>query len=488
MLVSRLTSSHEYIFGVLTCTCVSIGFMFFCESCVHWFIIPITLCAILLVKDIQDWFTGKLDVFDPVCFVALLGSYFFFLAPLLHVYWDSWVNYVTPPNDWRTWLGYMGILNFIGLAIYKAIIGNKRWVDQKPLRLRWSLNERCFKIVCGLALMVSMSVQVYVYQSVGGILGYIHAYEDRSGAFEGMGWLFMISESFPILSFMVYAVAARRHEALRQWGIIILAILLFVGLKLLFGGMRGSRSNTVWGLFWMVGIIHYWIRPINKKSIISGLVAFVIFMYSFGVYKSHGLAGFDGLMNPLQRIEMAEEAGRTLDRTLLGDLGRSDVQAYLLYSITDPNNQYNYKWGQTYLSSLMLLIPKQIRPTSIGKGKAGTEAQYSYYSDTFLSSRVYGLAGESMLNWGIISLPFAFAMFGLIVAKARRFIQSVSAHDVRILLIPFIINFVIIVLTGDSDNVVFFSIKNGALPFLVLWLSARKIPVTEIENLETHRA
>ncbi len=36
-------------------------------------------------------------------------------------------------------------------------------------------------------------------------------------------------------------------------------------LKLLFGGLRGSRTITVFGLFWIAGAIHIWIRPVPRK-------------------------------------------------------------------------------------------------------------------------------------------------------------------------------------------------------------------------------
>jgi len=467
-------SKNRDIFGLLICLGISLGFMLLSESCVHWFMVPITLCGIILVKDAQDWLTGKLDIFNPIGIIAFLGFYFFYLAPILHVYWDSWMRYVMPPPDWRLWLGYMGILNLIGLTIYKRISGNPLVPHQTSLRGQWTLNEDRFWVVCCLALLGTMTLQIYVYQSFGGILGYIHTYEDQTDAFRGMGWIFMISESFPILSIMAYAVAARKNPTLRRWSVIILVIILFIGFRMLFGGMRGSRGNTIWALFWAIGIIHYWIRPLKRKIIIAGLIFLIVFMYSYGLYKSHGLIAFNALTNPLQRAELAEQGGRTMDRMLLGDLGRSDVQAYLLYCISDPNNQYGYKWGQTYLASLMLPIPKSMRPEGIGKMEAGTEAQYGYYSDIFLSSRIYGLTGEAMLNWGIVSVPFVFALFGLVVVKLRRFILNVPTSDTRVLLIPFIINICIIMLIGDSDNIVFSLIKNGSLPALVVLLSSQR--------------
>jgi len=482
-----LVFPQGYTFGALTCLCVSLGFMIFSESCVHWFIVPVTLCGICLVKDVQDWITGKSDVFNLVGIIGLLGFYFFYLAPVLHVSWDSWMTLIIPPPDWRPWLGYMAILNLIGLVTYKVMSGKQHYTRQIPPKAYWVLNENRFRIVCALALLITVTLQVYVYQSFGGIMGYIYAYEDKSGVFHGMGWIFMISESFPILAFMAYAVSAKKNENFRKWSLLIFVVFLFLGLSMLFGGMRGSRSNTVWTLFWVAGIVHFWIRPLNRKLIIAGLISLIVFMYCYGLYKSHGLTAFSVMKNPLQAFELAEEGGRTLDATLLGDLGRSDVQAYLLYCISDSRNEYRYRWGQTYLSSLMLLIPKRWRPDIPGKSEAGTDAQYGYYSENWLSSRVYGLAGEAMLNWGIVSIPFVFALFGIIMGRIGRFIVNILQDDVRILFVPFIIILSVVALTSDSDNLLFNCIKNGSLPALVMLLSSQKIPVLSKNHDDEYR-
>lgn len=463
---------YEYIRGLIACLAISLGFMLFSEPCFHWFMLPVTLCGILLASDLQVFLREQGDLFNPSVIIAFLGLYFFYLAPILHVTLDSWMQIVTPPADWRPWLGYMGGLNLVGLIIYRRISGS-RLATKKLLWLKqWSLNENRFVFVCGLALLITLLLQVYVYQEFGGILGYIFTFESGDDGFTGWGWVFMISESFPILVLMAFAVAARKNKALRRWSIIAFFLVLFIGLKILFGGLRGSRGNTIWSIFWALGIIHYWIRPLTRTFIISGLIFLIVFMYSFGVYKSHGLRTFNAMTAPLALTEMAKEGGRTFDTMMLGDFGRSDVQAYLLYRIADTGTEYSYKWGQTYISGLTLLIPQSIRPELVGKREAGTEAQYGRSSDNFLSSRIYGLAGEAILNWGFLSVPFVFALFGLALAYLQRFILSIDKNDVRILFVPFLVYLSILMLTADADNMVFACIKNGVVPALVISLSS----------------
>ena len=56
-------------------------------------------------------------------------------------------------------------------------------------------------------------------------------------------------------------------------------MLLYLVLTLLFGGLKGSRSNTVWAMFWAVGIVHFFLRPVPKKIIFAGLIFLAAFMY-----------------------------------------------------------------------------------------------------------------------------------------------------------------------------------------------------------------
>ena len=53
-------------------------------------------------------FADTMGLFDPAAIIGLLGVHFFFLAPLLHVAWDSWVMpYVSPlrtgGTGWVAW-------------------------------------------------------------------------------------------------------------------------------------------------------------------------------------------------------------------------------------------------------------------------------------------------------------------------------------------------------------------------------------------------
>jgi hypothetical protein len=479
------TNIASVLISCYICIWILTGFVATSDQFLHWFVVPVLFCGILIGMDAVDWFRGRLDIFDPIGILGALGFHLFFLSPLLHVHWDYWMRYVIPPPDWRGWLGGMAFLNLLGLLAYRAFrggsIGNAL---KQPRKMMWRLDRQRFFVIMSGALLVTGLLQIWVYARFGGILGYIQAATnlENPDAMRGMGWIFMISESFPILALMAFAVYAGRKESYKSWSVIVFLLLVYFILKMLFGGLRGSRSNTIWGLFWAVGIVHFWLRPISKKLIFVGCISLVLFMYFYGFFKGGGLDALQAFEGAKARIELEERTGRGLEGTLVADLGRSDVQAFLLYRLSRPECDYEYAWGRTYFAAVSILIPRSIVDRPPSKTKEGTEAQYglgSYIPGVFESSRVYGLTGETMLNFGPIAVPFAFLIFGLVVRGIRRFMMTLEPTDSRLMLLPFLVNLCFVILVGDSDNILFFLIKNGAVPFMVLALSSMRLVVNK---------
>ncbi|NLF00223.1 MAG: hypothetical protein GX601_04515, partial [Anaerolineales bacterium] len=475
------------VLSAYLCLLVVLALQFVNPAFGHWFIIPVAACGTLIGADAVDWFRGRLDLFDPVGIIGLLGVHFFLLAPLLHVAWDRWMGYISPPPDWRPWLGYMAMLNLGGLLIYRATRGGTWSAARTPRRRTvWRLNRRLFPFILACGLLLTLALQLWVYRRYGGVLGYIRSFEAREGAFIGMGWVFMISESFPILAFFGYAIYAQSRGWARSWWAVALALLLFLVVKLFFGGLRGSRSNTIWGLFWAAGIVHLWLRPLNRKVIYAGLAFLVLFMYVYGFYKGAGLEGLSAVRDPAGRAAMEQRTGRTVESALLGDLGRADVQAFLLYRLRAYPAEYDFAWGRTYMGGLAILVPRSLwpeRPPT--KVKEGTELQYgrgTWHPDRWSSSRVYGLAGEAMLNFGPLAVPLAFVALGVIVGAVRRGYRRWSERDTRRLLLPLLINLCFVILVGDVGNIVFFLVKNGVVPALVVWLASHRHHVERLRE------
>lgn len=226
------------------CICILtvVGFLQTSDQFLHWFLISITLSGILIGIDAVDWFRGRLNIFDPVGILGLFGFHFFFLAPLLHVYWDEWMLYMIPPPDWRDWLGGMAFLNFLGLLAYRVSRnGFMGYKQKRSSQTVWHLDRQKFLIIVSFALLVTPVLQIRVYAQYGGILGYIQAstnLEERD-AMPCMGLIFMISESFPILALMAFAVYGERKKFGKSWVILALVLLVFL-----------YTENALWRVAW----------------------------------------------------------------------------------------------------------------------------------------------------------------------------------------------------------------------------------------------
>ncbi|MEZ2238844.1 MAG: hypothetical protein ACBR20_15475 [Microcoleus sp.] len=384
----------------------------------------------------------------------------------------------------------MAILNFMGLCIYRLSrsFGNTPAKHQSKRKIIWTVNQKRFLPFLTIALLLSATLQVLTYQKFGGVMSYINAATSTSLStdpdsiqFQGMGVIFIVSESFPILAMMGFAVFAQKYKRLRTLPVLIGVLIVFLVLQMFFGGLRGSRSNTIWALFWGLGIIHFWLRSVTKKEITCGLVFLMFFMYIYGFYKGGGI---EGVQKALQEDSSAaeEKSGRTWKGMLLGDLGRSDVQAFVLYRMMRANSDYQYAWGRTYFAATTIMIPGAILPNKPpNKSMEGTNVMSGMGSynpqepGKWVASKVYGLAGEVMLNFGPLPVPLAFIVLGLIVGRVKRCLVTWDSTDIRLLLLPMMVNFCFVVLVSDFDNDIFFLFKNAGFPILLICIIHKKI-------------
>ncbi len=449
---------------------------------VHWFVLPVLACGVLIGMDAYDWARGRMSLFDPVGIIGLTGLHFFFLAPLLHISWQFLMKTPVPPIDWRADMGGMAILNLIGLVIYRWTrdVFVRRAPQTSPVQ--WRLNKPVFLTLMPFMLLFTGALQMWVYARFGGLSGYIEAATDLTDTTQmaGMGIIFLFSETFPILAIMLFAAYASDKPRWQGWPVLIGVMIAFLVLRILFGGLRGSRSTILFALLWAGGILHFYVRPISRQAVLIGVAFMVMFMYAYGFYKAAGAESFKAIEDTSARTEIRESSGRDFQSVLLGDLSRSDVQAYIFDRVWRPRDvtqsDYEYGWGRTYLGALVLFVPTSIWPNRpVHKVKEGTEIIYgmgTYVPNELWSSRVYGLAGEAMLNFGVLAVPFAFVLFGLAVSLTRRLLMILTVGDTRLLMFPYLITFCAIILTSDSDNLIVYIVQQGAFPFLMICIGS----------------
>ena len=463
------------------CAVVVVAFLVVEPDTLHWFVLPAYVCGVLVGVDAVQWVTGRRPLLDPAGLLGLIGLHFFFLAPFLHVFLDYYVPYVVPPSDWRDWLGWLGVLNVAGLLAYRVGRADSRRAVPKPDAATWVIQPLPFYASLVGAALLSVALQAAVYAKFGGVGGYVAIFSEQraAAAFAGMGWVFMFSEAFPVLAAFIYAYY--RHRSGRPVPLVevLIVIALFFLAKILFGGLRGSRAAYVWPLFWVIGIIHLWVRPIPRSLISVGVGILIVFMYAYGLYKNYGSEAVHAIGDANLRETMAKQANRGFSATVLADLARSDVQAYVLYrTVTrDDVTPYRLAWGRTYVGAVAILIPGALWPDRpMHKIVEGTEMMFPkrIWRRGHYAYNAFGLAGETMLNFGPAAVPVAYGLFGLLVGRVRRWHQNLRPDDGRTLLAPFVVSLCLYVLIWDAEVVLYYIITSALLPAIILWMCVKR--------------
>jgi hypothetical protein len=235
-------------------------------------------------------------------------------------------------------------------------------------------------------------------------------------------------------------------------------------------------------IIWVVILFHFFWRPISAKSIIVMLVPMIFLSWIYTFYKDLGLHVFEYL-NKENAIGLLEEkTGRSLAGVFIGDYSRVDVHAYILYRLVTKPESYDLRYGLTYIGDVAPIIPMWIwpnKPTSSGKVIAGTDLLYGkgFYNEKLKyhrSTRAYGVGGEMMLNFGPWAVPLAYAIWGFLVGRFRRYMRSIPATDLRRFCVPYLIWLIPNMLAWDLDNWLAHSMNRAVFPMLIVWLLANK--------------
>jgi len=462
------------LLSILISVAVLLPFVALVPACRHWFIGPVLVSGILFGIDFVDWLRGRMNLFDPVGILGALGYHAFFIAPLVQVAVNDWGTWAQAPPDWREWLGKMGLVNVAGLAAYAVACRlPAKNTARKPLTT-WLIGPNVWAVLIG-ALLVTAALQAYVYVHVGGIRGYLENFGKESPAGKspvtGWSWLFSLSESFPRLALMAVVLLLWRRGKL-SWRVLVPVFLAYCGLLMVFGGLRGWRSDLVWSLFWGAAVIHFCLRPLSRRVVFWGLGALLGVLIFFAAFRHGGTTD-------LEKAAGGEpgKVGSSLTRVAVRDLSRSDEQAFLLYRMSCVGTDYKLAWGRTYLDALALLIPEDLwpdRPPS--RVQDGTRILWGDDGARIRkASNLYGLAGESMLNFGPASIPVAFGLFAGCIRGVRSYVYRLRRSDGRIFLLPVFLSLCLLGLICDSDTVIRFLFQTGTWIALVLLLTCRPV-------------
>lgn len=470
----------DYVLGTGVVVILVFAAALWNESVLQWFVVPVTACGILTSVDIVRWLRGKLDLFDPKTIIACVAFYGFFVAPLLNVCWDTYgVGDLPYWGDWRPWLGAMAGLNALGLVAYR-LAQDFAFAHAKPSADHWEINQRRTYPFFAMGLLLSVAGTVAFLWELNGIPGIVRSFESDPEVFAGKGWLLIFAWPMSVLLFIALIYLLTRHgnpdHSGRTFAIAVSVLFLAGAVHFLLVGSFGSRGTTIWALFWMLGIVHYRIRRLPRKAMAVALIFLIGFMYLYGFYKEKQTEALNMLSAPSTWLD-PEGYQRDFKYLLLGDLARADSNAFILRNITVDPSDYDYRWGLTYAGALTFLIPSNFWPDRPEiRVDAGSEALWGKATQ-LRSSRLYGISGEALLNfgpWGVVPI---FAIYGAALGWYRRKLNNWDLSDARMFLAPLLTAMIVRALVYDSDVLLFDLITEGTLAIFVLLLASKRCAV-----------
>jgi hypothetical protein len=463
----------------LTCVFISLDQRF-----LHWFVVPSTICGAICLSSLIRAARQERLFTDPLLLVSVLGYHHTYLAPMLLVYWDYRIIALPiQPDDFRPWLGRLACINIVGIAIFIYVFSRvaSRSAGTNSQRI-WVVDQRRIVFFGLLVILASIAMQVYVYSDFGGISGYVDKYLYDHEAWTNKGALLVIAESAPLMAVLI--LGCLRQKRLRRgpvrltsWWLLIVCGFGFLMSQIVFGGLRGSRSNILVNCFFAAGIVHQVFRPLSKRVVIFLGIAAVVFSYYYIFFKDFGYEGVSAAVSLEGRESLLSQSGRSTEGVLVGDLSRSDIQAFIVQELEN-GRHVDLAKGRTYVGALSLLVPRVIWPNRPPtKLKWTTELENgpgTYGTGLFRSSRLYGQLGEAMLNFGYLGVPISFALMGFVLGKLSTLSRQLWTTDARRLLLPGMVIVSVCMIIQDSDNVLYFIVQYLVMPWIAVWISTSR--------------
>jgi hypothetical protein len=468
---------ENYAVATVLCLLIATIFIAMGPGARHWFVLPTTLAGILALSDVVGWVRRQYDTFDPKALVGAVLFHTAFMAPFLHMGLEAHDPQFESIGDWGRWFGILGTFQILAICCYK--ISQLYFFRQtRPTRAVWAVNPGRFGSVIVWAIAISGLFAAIVLVRFGGL--------SKEG--EGvsvdianqLSWIMMLSDPFPILMMMgiITYLARTRRSRSRTFVLTLLAAFLIGQFLIL--GLRGSRSAMIFALVLVTIMAHYRLRRLSPGLVLLGFLAIGVGGYFYKFYKEAGSAGAKAALSGGEgHARLSRQTRVTPVGVLLGDLARANVQAFALFRYMEFGDRYKLRYGETYLMAAAVVIPRAVwKNKPITRSEALTDLFYgegTYRGGTIRSSRILGLLGESILNFGLLGIPIMFLVYGAVVGWYRKKILTFDPADGRFFIVPMFTLALMLVPFGDSDNIAFGFLKNGALPIGVVLLSTTRM-------------
>lgn len=432
------------------------------------YLFPMVLCGVISAVKLSDCFSKPQyyrDIYTIAWAVVFVNSY---VAPVIHFVRGEWMEYIIfYPDHWNDYACLTSLFYLTGIVIWLVIFRENE--PGRRYTTKWGCRTDAHKILLGL-MAVSFLLQLYVYARLGGIGGYIQAYTDSTreeSAFSGTGLFSIFSEMFPYL-FVMYFVITQKGEKVQGRKILVFFVLLLLAL-LFFGGLKGSRNNVIYTLVMGILAVHIFVYKFKCMHLLYFIIFFFSFMYAGRLYKDQKGNLFDNIKEAVESRDKKNIS--QAEMIVLGDLSRFGVNTYELY-LLEMSKEYEYKYGETYLWGVLTFVPfgsMFIREYNIdSRSEAATELFYKNRTKTE-NSKIFGLLGEWMLNFGIWTFFVPYLFMGVILRGLRHASVSISVEDMRMLIVPAVLTLVPDLILSDMSNIMSFFVKRIVVFLLVIY-------------------
>jgi hypothetical protein len=427
-----------------------------------------TLAAVVIFN--RSWLSGvkrnvlshPFEVFTYIYFVAV---------PAVNVIYDDYVNRALFYSDPVEALGYLNLLNAAGLL---AAAVAARW--GKPSSgteaREWPRIEHMQALLAG-ALVTSLVLGVY-----NNFIA-LNLRASSDAAIESGIGLYALIESAPTLLAWLIVVSVWKQGRQPSTGaaVMLLALFLFVAVGMNFS--RGSRVTVLLIVILGFQLFQQHVYRLSKLKVLALVLVGALVFNLMTIYKHSGLEGVSSYLAGEGVATYVDERYTNPVRIIIGDIGRADLQAAILEA--DREDQLPRAYGRTYVKALTLPLPDALDPLPYDWNKTvvGALAQFEIDPGAVLtadneagiaSSRIYGLVGEALLNFGIVGAIVAFVLLGLVARWSILYANGPGGWE-RALIAPVVSVLPILVLFYDLDNIIFRLIMILALPGLLLLLN-----------------
>lgn len=477
----RETTFPSFFIGLIVAVVISLLVNLSNENLSKTYLLLISFNAAFASSDLIDALRKKSDLLAPRALLSLIMLNGVYIAPLLHVSQENYPGYISLPENMHEAFSNVALLHLTGLIFYFLFVripNQKNTVREKESKSSNTEAELRFysrgMFVVGIICFGAFCYYVF---SLGGPAGWLNSQLNYREASLGPGWIIAVAESFPILFFMSYAFNLPTKE-LPQSKIkqrLFLAFVLLIIFVFITSGLRGSRANLVWPALTALLLIHILYVQIKMRTLVILTVALLLFSGVYDIYKKTGTEGLaEAREFGVHSVEETSNRSFGLTPMLIGDFARSGMQAILLDRwSSEPFQPY---LGRTYVGDALAFLPgfnasdtfpnKRIASTEILYGEGSSKTRNS------LDSRIYGLQGEALMNFGPIAGAVVLIPFALLVRRRERVLATAKrTKSIKLAIYSACFTPIIILLfLSDLDNVFYNFTSNALFPLLGLYV------------------